>query len=222
MHLHLFRRKRLATGIFLSALAFSLAAVASEPASGSAGQASRLVGASLYQRFGCYQCHGFAGQGSILTGPALAGRNLSVDHIVRYSRKPLGVMPPYRSTVISDADLRQIAVFVSSLPMGRRSEQIPLLARFASKAEPTALAGRGAAVQSNVAKGAALYAQNCAACHGPSLEGGVGPALRNWGARKSTRQTVELIQSPPPRMPKLYPKPLSSKDVEDIAVYLIR
>ncbi|MBV9276936.1 MAG: cytochrome c [Candidatus Eremiobacteraeota bacterium] len=62
--------------------------------------------------------------------------------------------------------------------------------------------------------------QNCAACHGAAATGGVGPALRNEKSRKNFAQAIAWIKHPQPPMPKLYPSPLSEKDVRDVAAYV--
>ena len=61
----------------------------------------------------------------------------------------------------------------------------------------------------------------CVSCHGANGEGGgVGPSLKNEKSRKNYAQTVTWIKNPTPPMPKLYPSPLSEKDVADVAAYV--
>lgn len=70
-------------------------------------------------------------------------------------------------------------------------------------------------------KGAALYREHCAACHEtPPKPAVIGPSLHGIHTRKTHAQIVELIESPAPPMPKLYPDPLSDADVEAIASYV--
>jgi mono/diheme cytochrome c family protein len=74
----------------------------------------------------------------------------------------------------------------------------------------------------DVAHGKTIFAANCASCHGATgTEGGVGPSLKNEKSRKNFAQTVAWIKDPQPPMPKLYPSPLSQKDVEDVAAYVL-
>ena len=70
--------------------------------------------------------------------------------------------------------------------------------------------------------GKALFnSANCTSCHGATgTEGGVGPSLKNEKSRKNFAQTVAWIKNPQPPMPKLYPQPLSEKDVQDVAAYV--
>ena len=71
------------------------------------------------------------------------------------------------------------------------------------------------------AKGKAIFAANCASCHGATgTEGGVGPSLKNEKSRKNFSQAVAWIKNPQPPMPKLYPSPLSADDVNNVAAYV--
>jgi mono/diheme cytochrome c family protein len=79
----------------------------------------------------------------------------------------------------------------------------------------------GVAVTGDPTRGKAIFAQNCAQCHGATgTEGGVGPSLRNERARKNLPAAIAWIKDPQPPMPKLYPSPLSDKDVVDVAAYV--
>lgn len=68
--------------------------------------------------------------------------------------------------------------------------------------------------------GPQIYAANCAACHGASGGGGVGPSLRQIAARRSLDQTVAFIEKPAGIMPKLYPEKLSAEQVREVATYI--
>ena len=69
--------------------------------------------------------------------------------------------------------------------------------------------------------GRAVFAAQCAACHGPGGQGGgIGPSLHNERSRKDLAQTQAWIMNPQPPMPKLYPVKLSAKDVRDVAAYV--
>lgn len=69
-------------------------------------------------------------------------------------------------------------------------------------------------------KGGELYAKVCAACHGASGEGGVGPALKGLRKRMDFDKTVAWIENPSAKMPKLYPSPLDAQAVADVAAYV--
>ncbi|HEX5275485.1 MAG TPA: c-type cytochrome [Candidatus Rubrimentiphilum sp.] len=77
-----------------------------------------------------------------------------------------------------------------------------------------------AALAGDTTRGKTLFAQNCAACHGASGQGGMGPTLTNEGSRKNLAETEAWIKKPAPPMPALYPNPLSAKDVADVAAFV--
>jgi mono/diheme cytochrome c family protein len=73
----------------------------------------------------------------------------------------------------------------------------------------------------DAAKGETIFTANCASCHGAKgAGGGVGPSLKGEKSRKDTAAAVAWIKNPQPPMPKLYPSPLSEKDVADVAAYV--
>ena len=84
-------------------------------------------GRKLYVSYGCYQCHGREGQGSSATGPRLAGRLLPYAGFSRYTRNPPGVMPPYRTAVLSESDLEQMYEFLKTRPAPPTVESLPQL-----------------------------------------------------------------------------------------------
>jgi alcohol dehydrogenase (cytochrome c) len=73
----------------------------------------------------------------------------------------------------------------------------------------------------NATTGKQIFSANCASCHGATgAEGGIGPSLKNETKRKNYAQIVAWIKNPAPPMPKLYPSPLSDKDVQNVAAYV--
>lgn len=77
------------------------------------------------------------------------------------------------------------------------------------------------AVTGDAAAGKEVFTRNCSACHGATgTEGGVGPSLKNEKSRKNTDKTIAWIKNPQPPMPKLWPSPLSDKDVADVAAFV--
>lgn len=86
---------------------------------------------------------------------------------------------------------------------------------------PAPVASASAALgKGDADKGGQTYASVCAACHGASGEGGVGPALKGLSQRQSLEKTVAWIQNPSAKMPKLYPAPLDAQAVSDVAAYV--
>ena len=73
----------------------------------------------------------------------------------------------------------------------------------------------------DLAAGKNLYGQNCATCHGPHGEGpGVGVSLKGELKRKDLAHIVSWIKNPAYPHPKLYPSPLSARDVSNVAAYV--
>jgi cytochrome c553 len=84
-------------------------------------------GKKLFTSDGCYQCHGYEGQGSSATGPRLGPRPIAFAAFSRYVRQPTGQMPPYTAKVLSDAALADIYAFLQALPAPRPVQTLPLL-----------------------------------------------------------------------------------------------
>jgi mono/diheme cytochrome c family protein len=98
--------------------------------------------------------------------------------------------------------------------------------------------GTASALPGDPVRGATLYAQNCATCHGASLEGGIGAVLNPIdklpGVPNSLDPTflIDVItngRNPQPGDPKQIPMPakggnasLADQDVKDLAAYIIQ
>ncbi len=96
---------------------------------GRAIAASADGGKVAFVKHGCWQCHNFAGQGSVASsgGRVIAGTKLPLDSFKAYVRNPSGAMPPFRERILSDADLADIYAFLETLPPPKRVSDIPLL-----------------------------------------------------------------------------------------------
>jgi mono/diheme cytochrome c family protein len=116
-------------GLVFMALAMCLGVQAQAPVSSNPGGASPAGDAEEGRRTwvdsGCYQCHGFEGQGG--AGARLAQRGLTFAGFSRYVRQPGGVMPPYTSQVLSNQQMEDIFAFVMSIPEPPSVSSIPLL-----------------------------------------------------------------------------------------------
>lgn len=97
----------------------------SKPAGSTGGDAKN--GKRIYASYGCYECHGREGQGSMLSGPRIGPHPTQFSAFVRYIRQPKGEMPPYTEKVVSDAELADVYAFLQSLPQPRDPKGIPLL-----------------------------------------------------------------------------------------------
>ena len=80
--------------------------------SATAPPSSMPEGQRLFTANGCSACHGLEGQGSAIA-PGLAGH--STGQVKRQARAPLGLMPVFPPSKISEAELSQIAEYVESL-----------------------------------------------------------------------------------------------------------
>jgi mono/diheme cytochrome c family protein len=106
-----------------AALAVSLAVP------GVAAAADAAKGKITFTQHGCWQCHGFAGQGSVATsnGRVIARTQLPLDAFKAFVRTTNGAMPPFREAVLSDQDLDDIYAYLQSLPAPKAVSDIPLL-----------------------------------------------------------------------------------------------
>jgi mono/diheme cytochrome c family protein len=82
-------------------------------------------GKRLYLKDGCYECHGYAGQGG--AGARLAPKVLAAPAFIAYVRHPGGAMPPYTNKVASDAELNDIRAYLESMPAPPPLKSIPIL-----------------------------------------------------------------------------------------------
>jgi len=98
-------------------------------ANGAALAASAENGKIAYVKHGCWQCHGFLGQGSLVTsgGTVLARTALSFDIFKNFVRNTNRTMPPYREAILPDADLADIYAYMQSIPKPPDANSIPLL-----------------------------------------------------------------------------------------------
>ena len=83
-------------------------------------------GKKLFSKFGCYECHGYQGQGGG-AGAKLAPQPLTTARLIAYVRHPSGSMPPYTVKVASDAELADIRAYLASVPAPPPVKSIPLL-----------------------------------------------------------------------------------------------
>lgn len=87
---------------------------------------SAAEGKQVFIRVGCYQCHGYAGQGGS-AGLKLAPEPLPYDALSTFVRGTTGAMPAYSTTLLPDADLQKIYAYLKSIKKGPSADDIPLL-----------------------------------------------------------------------------------------------
>ena len=84
-------------------------------------------GKRLFLRNGCYQCHGYAGQGGS-AGARLAQTKLPQAAFMAFVRNPApGGMPPYRAKIMTDQELADVYAYIKSFPEPLPASSIPLL-----------------------------------------------------------------------------------------------
>lgn len=84
------------------------------------------TGKKLFVSYGCYQCHGYEGQGGA-AGPRIGPRPMPFAVFSQYVRRPTNQMPPYTERVVPDEDLTHIHAYLESRPAPPPVESIPLL-----------------------------------------------------------------------------------------------
>jgi ubiquinol-cytochrome c reductase cytochrome c subunit len=96
---------------------------------GAALAASAENGKIAFVNHGCWQCHGFLGQGSIATsnGTVLGPTVLTYEIFANFVRSSNRTMPPYREAILSNADLADIYAYLQSIPKPPDANSIPLL-----------------------------------------------------------------------------------------------
>lgn len=83
-------------------------------------------GQASYVKNGCWQCHGFVGQGGI-AGPKLAPDPKPLEFMASFVRHTSGPMPPYTEQVLSKDELADIHAYLKAVPKGPDYKSIPLL-----------------------------------------------------------------------------------------------
>jgi mono/diheme cytochrome c family protein len=119
-------KKTLLTGAVLSfSVMMTNGLSLAQQASAQAGNIDN--GKRLYQETGCYQCHGLAGQGAMMTGPRVSRTEFAFDGFLNQLRHPSNQMPPYEAAVVSDQDAADIYAYLRQMPTPRDPNSIPLL-----------------------------------------------------------------------------------------------
>ena len=96
-----------------------------------ADKAAVAEGKRLYDHVGCYQCHGYVGQGGAAV--RLAPDPMPYEALSQFVRSTTGAMPRYTEKILSEADLRKIYVYLQSVPQPVSVAKTPLLLNAAGK-----------------------------------------------------------------------------------------
>jgi mono/diheme cytochrome c family protein len=102
---------------------------------GAAADPSADNGKTEFVKNGCWQCHGFQGQGSVATsgGRVIANTQLPFEAFKAYVRNPSGAMPPFHAEMVSDSALADIYAYLESRPKPQPAKDIPLLNGLSSR-----------------------------------------------------------------------------------------
>lgn len=84
------------------------------------------AGEALFATYGCYQCHGYAGQGGV-AGPRIAPSPYPYLAFAQLVRRPADVMPAYSAEVLDNATLQAIYDYVRSIAEPPALADIPAL-----------------------------------------------------------------------------------------------
>ena len=113
------RQDVLALGAIVVACLMGSGAFAQDTPAGNAAN-----GKKLFETIGCFECHGYAGQGG--AGPKLIDPPAYPAFIVQL-RTPRNVMPPYTAKVLSDQQAADIYAHLKEFTKGSDAKSIPLL-----------------------------------------------------------------------------------------------
>lgn len=89
-----------------------------------AGDAQK--GGQTFRQKGCWQCHGFEGQGGS-AGPRLANTQLPEEGLISFVHNTAAAMPPFSEKLVSDEQLSDIYAYLQSRPKPADPKTIPLL-----------------------------------------------------------------------------------------------
>jgi mono/diheme cytochrome c family protein len=98
--------------LLLTAAAVLAGGYAAQTAAQSTPAAMVERGRERYLATGCWQCHGYEGQGG--AGPRIGPNPTPLRAFIAYVRAPTQEMPPYREKVLPDRDLADIHAFLAA------------------------------------------------------------------------------------------------------------
>ena len=98
------------------------------PALAQATSLSAEKGRLAYVSNGCWQCHGFVGQGGV-AGPKLAPDTTPLAYLDAFIRHTPGTMPPYSEKILPNEDLADMHAYLASIPKPKDYKSIPLLSQ---------------------------------------------------------------------------------------------
>jgi quinol---cytochrome-c reductase cytochrome c subunit len=176
------------------------------PAAGSALTDQEALGKELFEG-GCTTCHGVEAEGTVYA-PSLQGVGAaSVDFFLSTGRMPLanpGDQPTRKAPAYTPEQIAAIVAYLQRIGPG--GPPIPAVTE-----------------SGDLQRGAELFLDNCAACHGAGATGdSVGGGEIAPGLYEATPvQIGEAIRIGPGVMPAFGDRTLRAEDVDAIAAYLV-
>lgn len=184
-------------------------------------------GALLYEQ-NCIMCHGPYGEGRVGATLAKNWPSIRPDLTVRTiitNGVPGTVMPPWSETKggpLSESQIDSLVAFILSW-QGNDPSQIIIAPTATMRPAITPIPE----VQGDPNRGAVLFDQNCAVCHGANGEGRVGAVLaKNWPAIRpdlAVRTTIQngIPGSVMPAWSQVNGGPLTDGDINNLTAYIL-
>jgi mono/diheme cytochrome c family protein len=118
---------RLMTAAFAVIAAYWIGTALAQEEKTPAGDVGR--GKQIFVADGCFECHGYVGQGARAMGPRVGPMALPFEAFLAQLRSPFNEMPPYTEPVLSDQDAANIFAYLKAIPAPKAAKDIPLLNR---------------------------------------------------------------------------------------------
>ena len=109
----------------ISAAVLAASVIASGAFAQTAPAGNTANGKKLFENVGCFECHGWAGQGGG-AGPKLIDPPAYPAYLVQL-RTPRNIMPPFTTRVLTDQQAADIYSYISTFPKSPDARTIPLL-----------------------------------------------------------------------------------------------
>ncbi len=185
------------------------------------------IGRALYGE-NCAVCHGADGQGRVGAQLAKDWPSLRPDRTIAAviaNGIPGSAMPAWsqaRGGPLSEEQIEAIVAYILTWESGA-----PRLAAPTPTAVLRPLLTPPPEVQGDPNRGAQLYDQNCAVCHGANLEGRVGATLaKNWPSIRPDQSLRNVIAngiqgSAMPAWSQARGGPLSEAEIDDLVAFIL-
>jgi mono/diheme cytochrome c family protein len=185
------------------------------------------LGAQLFAE-NCAVCHGANGEGRV--GAELSKDWPSIRPDLRVKTvieqgvpgSPMPAWSQENGGPLTDAEVEALTLYILTWETGGLPDLSPT-PTFTPRPPITPVPD----VEGDPNRGAVLYAENCAVCHGPNAEGRVGVALgQDWPAIRPDLSIKTAIErgvpgSPMPAWSQAEGGPLADEDINDIVAFIL-